>query len=95
MPRHVNADTLISAWKKSGKYYFYSSIQIRVLIFLSHFMLTCLNDNALCFNYNRNILEKYSPAGISLMGGSRAPAGMMVLDKKEVLGLLNLVRSYQ
>lgn len=42
-----------------------------------------------------NILEKYSPAGISLMGGSRAPAGMMVLDKKEVLGLLNLVRSYQ
>jgi len=41
-----------------------------------------------------NILEKYSSAGMSLMGGSRAPAGMLVLDKKEVLGLLNLVRSY-
>jgi len=41
-----------------------------------------------------NILEKYSSAGMSLMGGSRSPAGMLVLDKKEVLGLLNLVRSY-
>jgi len=40
-----------------------------------------------------NILEKYSSAGMSLMGGSRAPTGMLVLDKKEVLGLLNLVRS--
>jgi exocyst complex component 6 len=33
-------------------------------------------------------------AGMSLMGGARAPQGMLVLDKKEVLALLNLVRSY-
>ena len=33
-------------------------------------------------------------AGMSLMGGARAPQGMLVLDKKEVLTLLNLVRSY-
>lgn len=41
-----------------------------------------------------NILEKYIGAGMSLMGGARAPQGMLVLDKKEVLALLNLVRSY-
>jgi len=42
-----------------------------------------------------NILEKYTSGGMSLMGGGRAPAGMLTLDKKEVLGLLNLVRSYK
>uniref|UniRef100_A0A7S4EPS5 Exocyst complex subunit EXOC6/Sec15 C-terminal domain-containing protein n=2 Tax=Pseudo-nitzschia australis TaxID=44445 RepID=A0A7S4EPS5_9STRA len=42
-----------------------------------------------------NILEKYSPAGMSLMGGGRVPAGMLALDKKEVIALLNLVRSYK
>lgn len=41
-----------------------------------------------------NILEKYIGAGMSLMGGGKAPAGMLVLDKKDVLALLNLVRSY-
>lgn len=41
-----------------------------------------------------NILEKYIGAGMSLMGGGKAPSGMLVMDKKEVLALLNLVRSY-
>ncbi|KAL3919390.1 MAG: hypothetical protein SGILL_003779 [Bacillariaceae sp.] len=42
-----------------------------------------------------NILEKYVGAGgMSLMGGRRSQEDMLVLDKKEVLALLNLVRSY-
>eukprot|EP00536_Pseudo-nitzschia_multiseries_P006384 jgi/Psemu1/239353/estExt_Genewise1.C_1340067 len=40
-----------------------------------------------------NILEKYSPIG--MMGGGRVPAGMLTLDKKQVIILLNLVRSYR
>ena len=42
-----------------------------------------------------NILEKYTTGGMSIMGGGRAPAGMLTLDKKEVVALLNLVRSYK
>jgi len=42
-----------------------------------------------------NILEKYSSVGMSLMGGGRVPAGMLALDKKEVVSLLNLVRTYK
>lgn len=42
-----------------------------------------------------NILEKYTQGGMSLMGGGRAPAGMLTLDKKEVVALLNLARSYK
>jgi hypothetical protein len=42
-----------------------------------------------------NILEKYVGAGgMSIMGGRKAQEDMLVLDKKEVLALLNLVRSY-
>eukprot|EP00980_Cylindrotheca_fusiformis_P031281 scaffold26118_cov171-Cylindrotheca_fusiformis.AAC.2 len=43
-----------------------------------------------------NILEKYigSGGGLSIMGGGRAPEGMLVLDKKEVPNLLRLVRSH-
>jgi len=41
-----------------------------------------------------NILEKYVGQGMSLMGGSRAPPDMLVLDKKEVNNLLRLVRSH-
>ena len=42
-----------------------------------------------------NILEKYVGAGgMSIMGGRRSQEDMLVLDKKEVLALLNLVRSY-
>jgi exocyst complex component 6 len=42
-----------------------------------------------------NILEKYVGAGgMSIMGGRKTPEDMLVLDKKEVLALLNLVRSY-
>jgi len=40
-----------------------------------------------------NILEKYFVVGMSLMGGGRAPAGMLTLDKKEVVASLNLARS--
>ena len=43
--------------------------------------------------HRRNILEKYFVGGMSLMGGGRAPAGMLTLDKKEAVALLNLVRS--
>ena len=32
---------------------------------------------------------------MSLMGGGRAPVGMLTLDKKEVVALLNLARSYK
>ncbi|VEU41209.1 unnamed protein product [Pseudo-nitzschia multistriata] len=42
-----------------------------------------------------NILEKYSSPGMTLMGGGKVPAGMLTLDKKEVVALLNLVRSYK
>lgn len=41
-----------------------------------------------------NILEKYVGAGMSLMGGGKASADMLVLDKKEVSNLLRLVRSH-
>jgi hypothetical protein len=42
-----------------------------------------------------NILEKYvGSGGLNLMGGGRAPEGMLVLDKKEVSNLLRLVRSH-
>ena len=41
-----------------------------------------------------NILEKYSPAGMSLMGSGRGTADILVLDKKEVTSLLRLVRSH-
>jgi hypothetical protein len=41
------------------------------------------------------ILEKYVGAGgMSLMGGRKTNEDMLVLDKKEALALLNLVRSY-
>lgn len=42
-----------------------------------------------------NILEKYvGTGGMSIMGGRKSQDDMLVLDKKEVLALLNLVRSY-
>ncbi|CAJ1940370.1 unnamed protein product [Cylindrotheca closterium] len=42
-----------------------------------------------------NILEKYQGSGgLNLMGGGKAPEGMLVLDKKEVQNLLRLVRSH-
>jgi hypothetical protein len=43
-----------------------------------------------------NILEKYVGAGggMSIMGGRKVQEDILVLDKKEVLALLNLVRSY-
>lgn len=42
-----------------------------------------------------NILEKYVGAGgMSLMGGGKGSADMLVLDKKEVSNLLRLVRSH-
>ena len=75
------------------------------------FVLSCVhNVSHFCFGFSfvvlelidityitlhRNILEKYTSGGMSLMGGGRAPAEMLTLDKKEVVGLLNLVRSYK
>lgn len=42
-----------------------------------------------------NILEKYvGSGGLNIMGGGKAPEGMLVLDKKEVTNLLRLVRSH-
>jgi hypothetical protein len=40
-----------------------------------------------------NILEKYVGQGMTLLGGGRATADMLVMDKKEVSQLLRLVRS--